>query len=207
VDTVRLVATSSLPSSIPPGGAAAQAQAQRVERRVRAAVTASQMLLVVRILSLLLIVPLLPDPLPTISFHLGSSHLLTVPLGWLSSGSLFLVIALISTVELYLVARLADRLALARSGVLFVESLAIVATAGALALGATLAVLPLAAAVGSTSLLLRNEIRWAFILRPRQADLPGRRQGGVYVGYAGAPLDVPKPPQAVGYSASRLDDR
>jgi hypothetical protein len=180
-------------------GSSAIARAQAVERRVARAVVIAQTFLVVRILSLLILVSFLPNQLPSFTLGLDRSHILVVPLNGLTGGTALLIIAGVSAVELYMVYRLAERSALARFTVLVIESLAILSTASALALGAELAALPLLAAVGATGMLLLNQVRWAFRLQ-RQRVLTGRRQGGVFAGYAGAPLETTKPPQEVGYS-------
>ena len=189
-------------TSVQLGGPAADARARAHERRIRTAVATSQTLLVIRILSVLLSVPLLPQPLPTVTLRLDPAHSLTVNLTGVSLGMVLLISTLVSGLEMYQVARLADRVRYARFGVLAIEALAILVTAGALALGASLAALPLAAAVGATCLLLRNQVRWAFRLQMRGA-LTGRRQGGVYQGYAAGPLGGGKAPQDVGYSVTR----
>ena len=190
----------------PLGGFAAEARALAHERRIRTAVAASQTLLVIRILSVLLCIPLLPQPLPTVTLRLDQSHSLPLHLGGVSLGMVLLGSTLVSGLEMYLVARLADRKRYARFGVLAIEALAIVVTAGAVALGATLAALPLVASVVATCLLLRNQVRWAFRLQPRR-NLAGRRQGGVYQGYAATPFDTPKPAQTVGYSVTQPRQR
>jgi hypothetical protein len=184
------------------GGAAGAARAAATEKRVHSAVAAGQTFLVIRIISGLLLVSLLPAQLPTITLRLDPTNVLTLPLSVLSGGSIVLIVAAISAIELYLVYRLADRWRSARTIILIVEALAILATSSALALGSIVAALPLATSVGGTALLLLNQVRWAFRLEARRS-LTGRRQGGVYAGYAAPPLDTPKPPQAVGYTAGR----
>jgi len=181
-------------------------QAAAIERRVGTAIAACQTFLVVRILSVLLFVSLLPAHLPAVVLTLDATHTLPLPLGGVSRGTVLIVVAAISMVELDLVYRLADRRRVARFGVLLIESLAIVFTTVALAYGANLAALPLVTAVGATCVLLLNQVRWAFRLQPRQRDLTGRRQGGTFAGYAAPPLDSPRMPQRVGYQVRRRED-
>ncbi|HYA00979.1 MAG TPA: hypothetical protein VEK76_11595 [Candidatus Binatia bacterium] len=183
------------------GALAAQARAAELDRRVRAAIALCQMFLVIRIMSVLLGVGLLPPKLPTVTIRLDPSHVAVLPLGWLNQGTALLAIAAVSAIELYLVFRLADRRRLARFAVLLIESAAILGTATALALGAAFAILPLATSAAGTCLLLLNQVRWAFRLQPAGRHLTGRRQGGVFAGYAAPPIDGPKPPQTVGYRA------
>jgi hypothetical protein len=174
-------------------------RAAAVERRVGAAIAASQTFLVVRILSVLLGVGLLPSRLPNVAFRLDATHGVVLPLSGVDRGSVLLLVGVASAVELYLVYRLAERDRVARSVVLLIESFAIVVTAVALALGAGFALLPLSAAVCATCLLLLNQVRWAFLLQPQQRILTGRRQGGIFVGYAAPSLETPKPRQRVEY--------
>jgi uncharacterized protein YqgC (DUF456 family) len=169
------------------------------ERRIRGAIGTCQALLVIRIVSVLLAIGLLPPVLPSIFVRLDAAHVAVLPVSGLNRDAILLVVAALSAVELYLVYRLADRWRIARFGVLFVESFAIVITAGALALGSGFAALPLTTSVVATCLLLLNQVRWAFRLQPRR-DLTGHRRGGVFAGYAPAPLDAPKAAQAVGYT-------
>ena len=186
------------------GGAAALARTAAAQRRVRAAVATSQTFLVIRILSVLLLVSFLPSRLPTLTLRLVAGSVATVPLDGVSSGAALMVIAAISAVELYLVYRLADGARAARHAVLAIESVAILATSSALAVGATVAALPLVTSVGATGLLLLNQVRWSFRLSPAdRGALTGRRRGGVFAGYAGSPLDTPKRPQSVEYTAGR----
>ncbi len=134
--------------------------------------------------------------------RLDSAHVAVLPVSGLNRDSILLAVAALSAVELYLVYRLADRWRIARFGVLFVESFAIVITAGALALGSDLAALPLTTSVVATCLLLLNQVRWSFRLQPRR-DLTGHRRGSVFAGYAPLPLDSPKVSQSVGYTVPR----
>ena len=172
---------------------------------MRAAIAACQTFLVVRILSVLLGVSLLPARLPAVELRLDATHAVILPLAGLNRGMVLLAVGLVSAVELYLVYRLADRVRLARFGVLLIESLAIVLTTIALAFGAGFALLPLVTAVGATCLLLLNQVRWAFLLQPKQRDLTGYRQGGTFAGYAAPSLETPKAPQRVGYVARRSE--
>jgi len=179
--------------------------AATTDGRVAGAILASQTLLVVRILSVLVCVSLLPARLPSVTLRLDSSHTFLLPLAGFDPGVVLLLVAAVSALELYLVYRLADRVRLARFGVLLIESCAIVATTIALAFGASLASLPLAASVGATCLLLLNRVRWAFLLQPRASNLTGHRQGGTFAGYAAPSLDSPKPAQTVGYQVRRRE--
>ena len=181
----------------------AHSPAAERDRRVVSAVATSQTFLVVRIISVPLGIGLLPPVLPSIFIRLDSSHVAILPISGLNRDVILLAVALLSTIELYLVYRLADRWRIARFGVLLIESFAIVLTACALALGADLAALPLTTSVGATCLLLLNQVRWAFRLHPRRS-LTGHRRGGTFAGYAALPLDAPKAPQAVGYTVARL---
>jgi hypothetical protein len=174
-----------------------------IDQRVDAAIVACQTFLVVRILSVLLGVSLLPSQLPTVLFHLDASHAVILALGGINRGAVLVVVGVASAAELYLAYRLADRKRFARFGVLLMESCAIVTTTVALAFGAGLAILPLATSIGATCLLLLNQVRWAFLLQPKQRDLTGRRQGGTFAGYAAPALDSPKPPQRIGYQVRR----
>jgi hypothetical protein len=180
--------------------------AAAVDRRVAAAIAACQTFLVVRILSVLLFVSLLPARLPSVVLSLDATHAVRLPLGGLDRGSVLVLVAGVSMVELYLVYRLADRRRIARFGVLVIESLAIVLTTIALAYGANLAVLPLVTSVGAVGILLLNQVRWAFRLQPRLRDLAGHRQGGTFAGYAAPPLDTPWTRQRVGYEVKRSDE-
>lgn len=190
------------------GGTAAIARAAATQRRVRAAIATSQTFLVIRIMSVLLLVSFLPPHLPTLTLRLIAGSAVTVPLDGVSGGTALLVIAAISAIELYLVYRLADGVRVARQAVLAIESLAILATASALAVGAGVAALPLTTSVGATGLLLLNQVRWSFRLRPAdRGSLTGRRRGGVFAGYAGSPLDSPKRPQSIEYSAGQRAGR
>jgi uncharacterized membrane protein len=173
------------------------------ERRVRAAIAVSQALLVLRIMTVLMAVSFLPAKLPSITIGLDASHTVTLPLAGLSGGLLLLLAAVVSSFELYLVYRLADRARSARVGILAIESIAILACATALAVGAAIAALPLVASIVACTLLLRNQVRWAFRLQGERRSLTGRRQGGVFAGYAAPGLDAPKLPQRVGYSSGR----
>jgi len=181
-------------------------RAAAIDARVRAAIAACQTFLVVRILSVLLGVSLLPARLPAVELRLDATHAVILPLAGLNRGMVLLAVGLVSAVELYLVYRLADRVRLARFGVLLIESLAIVLTTIALAFGAGFALLPLVTAVGATCLLLLNQVRWAFLLQPKQRDLTGYRQGGTFAGYAAPSLETPKAPQRVGYVARRSEE-
>ena len=181
-------------------------QAADIERRVGTAIAACQTFLVVRILSVLLLVSLLPARLPSVVLTLDSTHAVQLPLGGLNSGTVLLVVAAVSVVELALVYRLAARRRIARYGVLLIEACAIVLTTIALAYGASLAALPLVAAAGATCVLLLNQVRWAFRLQPRRRTLPGHRQGGTFAGYAAPSLDCPRTPQHVGYQVRRHED-
>jgi hypothetical protein len=181
-------------------------QAAAIERRVGTAIAACQTFLVVRILSVILFVSLLPAQLPSVVLTLDTAHAVRLPLGGLDRGTVLIVVAAVSMVELDLVYRLADRRRVARFGVLLIESCAIVLTTIALAYGASLAVLPLVTAIGATSVLLLNQVRWAFRLTLRQRALTGRRQGGTFAGYAAPSLDCPRTPQRVGYQARRHED-
>lgn len=178
-------------------------QAADIERRVGTAVAACQTFLVVRILSVLLFVSLLPARLPSVVLTLDSTHAVRLPLGGLDRGTVLVAVAAVSVVELDLVYRLADRRRVARFGVLLIEACAIVLTTIALAYGASLAALPLVAAAGATCVLLLNQVRWAFRLQPRQRTLAGHRQGGTFAGYAAPALDCPRTPQHVGYQVRR----
>jgi hypothetical protein len=185
-------------------GGGAYRHAAAIERRVDAALGTCQTLLVVRILSVLLGVSLLPLRLPTVVFRLDPTHEVILPLNGINRGMVLLVVAAVSALELYLVYRLADRVRRARAGVLLIESCAIVLTTIAVAFGAEFAALPLVTAVGATSLLLLNQVRWAFVLPPKRRNLTGRRQtGGTYAGYAAPGLEFPKTPQRVGYVTRR----
>ena len=179
--------------------------AATTDGRVAGAILASQTFLVVRILSVLVCVSLLPAHLPSVALRLDSAHTFVLPLAGFDPGAVLLLVAAVSALELYLVYRLADRVRLARFGVLLIESCAIVATTTALAFGASLAILPLVASVGATCLLLLNRVRWAFLLQPRVSNLTGHRQGGTFAGYAAPSLDSPKPAQTVGYQARRRE--
>src|ERR1035437_6318063 len=183
-----------------------QRRAAALDRRVAAAIAACQTFLVVRILSVILFVSLLPARLPSVILSLDATHAVRLPLGGLDRGSVLIVVAAASMGELDLVYRLADRRRVARYGVLLPESFAIVLTTIALAYGASLAVLPLVTAIGATSVLLLNQVRWAFRLTLRQRVLTGRRQGGTFAGYAAPSLDCPRTPQRVGYQARRHED-
>jgi len=179
-------------------------RAAAIERRVDAAIGTCQTLLVVRILSVLLGVSMLPLRLPTVVLRLDTTHEAILPLNGVNRGMILLVVTAVSAIELYLVYRLADRVRQARLGVLLIESCAIVLATIAVAFGAEFAALPLVTAVGATSLLLLNQVRWAFVLPPRRRNLTGRRQaGGTFAGYAALGLDVPKTPQRVGYVTRR----
>ena len=179
-------------------------RAAAIERRVDAAIGTCQTLLVVRILSVLLGVSLLPLRLPTVVLRLDPTHAVVLPLNGINRGMVLLVVAAVSAVELYLVSRLADRVRRARFGVLLIESCAIVLTTIAVAFGAEFATLPLVTAVGATSLLLLNQVRWAFVLPSTRRNLTGRRQsGGTFAGYAAPGLEFPKTPQRVGYVTRR----
>jgi hypothetical protein len=180
-------------------------QAAGIERRVGTAIAACQTFLVVRILSVLLFVSLLPARLPSVVLTLDSTHAVQLPLGGLDRGTVLVVVAAVSVVELDLVYRLADRRRVARFGVLLIETWAIVLTTIALAYGASLAALPLVTAAGATCVLLLNQVRWAFRLQPRQRILTGHRQGGTFAGYAAPSLDCPRTPQHVGYQVRRYD--
>jgi hypothetical protein len=174
--------------------------AAAIERRVDAAIGTCQTLLVVRILSVLLGVSMLPLRLPTVVLRLDTTHEVILPLNGINRGMVLLVVAAVSAVELYLVYGLADRLRRARFGVLLIESCAIVLTTIAVAFGAQFAALPLVTAVGATCLLLLNQVRWAFALPTKRRNLTGRRQsGGTFAGYAAPGLEIPKTPQRVGY--------
>jgi hypothetical protein len=173
------------------------------DRRVAGAVATSQAFLVVRIVSVLLGIGLLPPVLPSIFLRLDATHVAVLPVGGLQRDVILLAVALLSAVELYLVYRLADLWRTARFGILLIESFAIVTMASALSLGAGLAALPLTMSVGATCLLLLNQVRWAFRLQ-RKRNLTGHRRGGVFAGYAAPPLDAPKAPQQIGYSVPRL---
>ncbi len=177
--------------------------AAATDRRVRAAIAVCQALLVLRIMSVLVAVSFLPAQLPAITVGLDAGHTFTLPLAGLSGGVLLLLVAAISAIELYLVYRLADRVRSARAGVLAIESIAILACATALAVAAAIAALPLVASVVACTLLLRNQVRWAFRLQHERRTLTGRRQGGVFAGYAAPGLEAPKLPQRVGYSTGR----
>ncbi|MGA8014472.1 MAG: hypothetical protein WCB85_00960 [Candidatus Dormiibacterota bacterium] len=183
------------------GAAEAVARAEAVDRRVHTAIATCQWFLVIRIMSVLVMVSFLPQRLPTVSFRLDATHVLVVPLGalGLTSGMALMVIAGLSAIEMYLVYRLADRVRPARFLVILIESVGILVWASALAVGATLAALPLGLAGGAIGLLLLNQVRWAFRLQ-HQRELTGRRLGGVFAGYAGNALDKPKAAQPVGYS-------
>ena len=183
-----------------------QRRAAALDRRVAAAIAACQTFLVVRILSVILFVSLLPARLPSVILSLDATHAVRLPLGGLDRGSVLIVVAAVSMVELDLVYRLADRRRVARYGVLLTESFAIVLTTIALAYGASLAVLPLVTSVGAAGVLLLNQVRWAFRLQSRQRGLTGRRQGGTFAGYAAPSLDSPRAPQLVGYQARRYED-
>jgi hypothetical protein len=177
-----------------------------VEGRVRAAIAVAQALLVLRIMSVLVAVSFLPAQLPSLSIGLDATHRLTLPLTGFNAGMLLLIAAAVSSVELYLVYRLAERIRAARAGVLAVESIAILASATALAVGAATAALPLVASIVACTLLLRNQVRWAFRLQGQKRRLTGRRQGGVFSGYAAPGLEAPKAPQRVGYSVGRSQE-
>ena len=178
--------------------------AAAIERRVDAAIGTCQTLLVVRILSVLLGVSMLPLQLPTVVLRLDPTHAVTLPLNGIDRGTVLLIVAAVSALELYLVYRLADRVRRARFGVLLIESCAIVLSTVAVAFGAGFAALPLVTAVGATSLLLLNQVRWAFVLWPKRRNLTGRRQsGGTFAGYAAPGLENPKTPQRVGYVTRR----
>src|SRR5487761_292254 len=177
-----------------------------IDRRGHSAICAAQPFLVVRILSVLLGVSLLPLRIPAVALRLDPGHVVILPGSGVDRGAVLLAVAAVSAVELYLVYRLADRLRMARFGVLVIESGAIVLTTIALALGAAFAVLPLVASVGGTCLLLLNQVRWAFRLGLGPQHLTGRRQGGVFAGYAAPPLEMTKAPQRVGYQARRSED-
>ncbi len=179
--------------------------AAAIDRRVAAAIAAGQTFLVVRILSVLLLVSLLPARLPSVILSIDATHAVKLPLGGLDRGSVLIVVAAVSMMELDLVYRLADRRRLARFGILLIESCAIVLTTIALAYGASLAALPLVTSVGATGVLLLNQVRWAFRLQPRLRELAGRRQGGTFAGYAAPSLDTPRTPQRVGYQVRRYD--
>ena len=97
--------------------------AAAIERRVDAALGTCQTLLVVRILSVLLGVSMLPLQLPTLVFRLDATHAAILPLNGINRGTVLLVVAAVSAVELYLVYRLADRVRRARFGVLLIASL------------------------------------------------------------------------------------
>ena len=174
-----------------------------IDARVGAAIAASQTFLVVRILSVLLGVSMLPVRLPAVELRLDATHAVVLPFAGFNRGAVLLVVVLVSALELYLVYRLADRVPMARFTVLLIESLAIVLTTIALAMGAGFALLPLVTAVGATCLLLLNQVRWAFRLRPQRRALTGYRQGGTFAGYAAPSLDVPKAPQPIGYVAQQ----
>lgn len=178
---------------------------EAIERRVGTAIAACQTFLVVRILSALLLVSLLPARLPSVVLTLDATHAVRLPLGGLDRGTVLVLVAAVSMVELDLVYRLADRRRVARLGVLLIKSCAIVLTTIALAYGASLAALPLVTAVGATSVLLLNQVRWAFRLQPRLRALTGHRQGGTYAGYAAPSLDCPRTPQRIGYQTRRED--
>jgi hypothetical protein len=180
--------------------------AAAIEPRVGSAIAACQTFLVVRILSVLLFVSLLPARLPSVVLTLDATHAVKLPLGGLDRGTVLVLVAAISMVELDLVYRLADLRRIARFGVLLIESFAIVLTTIALAYGADLAALPLVTAVGATCVLLLNQVRWAFRLQPRQRALTGHRQGGTFAGYAAPSLDCPRTPQRVGYQVRRSED-
>jgi len=181
-------------------------RAASVERRVAAAIAASQTFLVVRILSVLLAVGLLPLRLPNVTFRLDATHAVVLPLTGLNRGSVLFVVGLVSAVELYLVYRLAERDRLARFVVLLIESCAIVIATVGLALGAGFALLPLATSVGATCLLLLNQVRWAFRLQPQRRTLAGHRQGGTFAGYAPTSLETPKARQRVEYRVRGGED-
>src|ERR1039458_8560171 len=151
-------------------------QAAAIERRVGTAIAACQTFLVVRILSVILFVSLLPAQLPSVVLTLDTAHAVRLPLGGLDRGTVLIVVAAVSMVGL------------------------------GLAYGASLAVLPLVTAIGATSVLLLNQVRWAFRLTLRQRVLTGRRQGGTFAGYAAPSLDCPRTPQRVGYQARRHED-
>jgi hypothetical protein len=188
---------SKLADTAETGGGSHSAAA--IEGRVAAAIAACQTFLVVRILSVLLAVGLLPLRLPNVTFRLDAAHAVVLPLGGLNRGVVLFVVGLVSAVELYLVYRLAERDRVARFLVLVIESCAIVIATVGLALGASFALLPLAASVGATCLLLLNQVRWAFRLRPQQRSLSGRRQGGTFAGYAPLSLETPKARQRIEY--------
>jgi hypothetical protein len=177
--------------------------AAAIGRRVGTAIAACQTFLVVRILSVLLGVSLLPAHLPSVVLSFDATHAVMLPLGGVNRGTVLIVVAAVSMVELDLVYRLADRRRVARFGVLLIESCAIVITTIALAYGANLAGLPLVASIGATGILLLNQVRWAFRLQPRRRALTGRRQGGTFAGYGAPSLDTLRTPQHVGYQVQR----
>ena len=105
------------------GGGGGNRRAAAVERRVGAAIAGCQTFLVVRILSVLLGVGLLPSRLPTLTFRFDATHALVLPLNGVDRGSVLLLVGVASAVELYLVYRLADRDRLARFMVVLLEFL------------------------------------------------------------------------------------
>ena len=147
--------------------------AAAIERRVDAALGTCQTLLVVRILSVLLGVSMLPLQLPTLVFRLDTTHAAILPSTastgapscWWSRPSP----RSSSTSSTGSPTGCAGRGSACSSS----SSCAIVLTTIAVAFGAEFAALPLVTAVGATSLLLLNQVRWAFVLPSKRATSPG----------------------------------
>lgn len=174
---------------------------RRLDRRVRHAVAATQGLVLIRAIATLVVIGFLPAYLPFITIDVSTGTHLTLPLSGAARDGVLLGAAALAAFELLLAYQLKARRQFARVGVIAVESLLGVICGTALILGADLAVLPLVLSAAAISLLMVNQVRWSFRLRPSRR-LTGRR-ANVYAGYAPQAPDKPKERQAVGYARNR----
>lgn len=171
---------------------------RHLEQWVRRAVATAQFLVVVRSMVTLIVIGLLPAYLPFMTVDVSSGNHLNLPLSGAARDSVLLGAAALSALELFFAYRLRARMEYARAGVIAIESVIAIICGIALILGADLAILPLIISVIACSLLLLNQVRWAFRLRPDNRRLVGHR-ANAYAGYAPPPPDRPKEPQQVGY--------
>jgi hypothetical protein len=165
-------------------------------------VAAAQALVLVRAIATLIVIGFLPVYLPAISVDVSNGTHVALPLSGAARDGVLMGAAALAAIELYLAYRLRSRRQYARVGVIAVEAVVAVTCASALVLGADLATIPLVLAVTAISLLMLNQVRWSFRLRPATKRLTGRR-ANVYAGYAPPAPDQPKDRQPVGYEKGR----
>jgi hypothetical protein len=170
---------------------------QRMDSRVRHAVAATQAVVLIRALATLVVIGFLPAYLPFISIDVSTGTHMALPLSGAARDAVLLGAAALAAFELLLAFHLKGRRQFARVGVIAVECILAAMCGTAFILGADLAVLPLVLSAVAVSLLMLNQVRWSFRLRPSQR-LTGRRSN-VYAGYAPGAPDAPKERQAVGY--------